>query len=110
MLRGVDLTAAADELYSLLPEEFVARRNALATEARKDGDRGLSAQVKQLGKPSIAAWVVNMLVRHDSDQVQQVLELGAALREAQTSMAGDELRQLGRQRRQLTAAVTRRAR
>lgn len=110
MLRGVDLTAAADELYSLLPEEFVARRNALATEARKDGDRELSAQVKQLGKPSIAAWVVNMLVRHDSDQVQQVLELGAALREAQTSMAGDELRQLGRQRRQLTAAVTRRAR
>lgn len=110
MLRAVDLMAAADELYSVLPEEFVARRNALSAEAKKEGDKDLAAEVKKLAKPSTAAWAVNMLVRHDSDQVQQILELGAALREAQASMAGDELRQLGRQRRQLTAAVTRQAR
>ena len=33
-----------------------------------------------------------MLVRHDPDQVDQVLTLGAALREAQENMAGEELR------------------
>jgi hypothetical protein len=110
MLRPVDLMAAADELYSLRPEEFVSRRTSLAAEAKDGGDKSLAAEVKKLAKPTTAAWVVNMLVRHEPDQVEQVLELGAALREAQASMAGDELRQLGRQRRQLTAAVTRDAR
>lgn len=102
--------AAADELYALRPEEFVPRRNALSTEAKADGDKDLAAEIKKLAKPSTAAWVVNMLVRYEADRVDQVLELGAALRGAQASMAGDELRQLGRQRRQLTAAVTRQAR
>ena len=109
MLGLVDLMAAADELYSLRPDEFVPRRNELSAEARTD-DKALAAEIKTLAKPTLAAWVVNMLVRHESDQVDQVLELGAALREAQGSMAGEELRQLGRQRRQLTAAVTRQAR
>lgn len=106
----MDLTEAADELYSLLPEEFVSRRNALAAEAKAAGDKELSASIKKLAKPTTAAWAVNLLVRQDPDQVEQVLELGAQLRGAQESMAGDELRQLGRQRRQLTAAVTRQAR
>ena len=101
--------AAADELYALLPEEFVTRRNALAAEAKKAGDKELSAKIKKLTKPNTAAWVVNMLVRRDADQVEQILDLGTALREAQASMAGEELRQLGRQRRQLTSAVTRQA-
>ncbi len=109
MLGLVDLMAAADELYSVRPEEFVPRRNDLAAEAKGD-DKALAGEIKKLAKPTTAAWVVNMLVRHDSDQVEQVLELGTALREAQVSMAGDELRQLSRQRRQLTAAVTRQAR
>jgi DNA repair exonuclease SbcCD ATPase subunit len=54
--------------------------------------------------------VVNLLVRHEPEQVEQILQVGAALREAQASMSGDELRQLTRQRRQLTAAVTTQAR
>jgi hypothetical protein len=109
MLGAVDLMSAAEELYGLRPDEFVPRRNELAAEAKQD-DKALAAQVKKLAKPATAAWVVNMLVRHESGQVEQVLELGAALREAQASMAGDQLRELGRQRRQLTAAVTRQAR
>lgn len=106
----MDLRSAAEELYALRPDEFVARRNALAAESKGAGDKQLAAEVKQLAKPSTAAWAVNMLVRHDPDQVEQVLALGAALRGAQASMAGEELRELGRRRRQLTAAVTRRAR
>jgi hypothetical protein len=108
--QAVDLMAAADELYSLRPEDFVPRRTSLAAEAKDGGDKSLAAEIKKLAKPTTAAWVVNMLVRHEPDQVEQVLGLGAALREAQASMAGEDLRQLGRQRRQLTAAVTRDAR
>lgn len=110
MLGSVDLTGVADELYAVPVSEFVARRNDLAKEAKDGGDKDLAAAVRKLTKPTTAAWVVNMLVRHDPEQVQQVLDLGAALREAQESMAGEQLRELGKQRRQLTSAVTRQAR
>lgn len=110
MLGRVDLSSAVEELYGLRPEEFVPRRTALGREAKDAGDKDLATTITKLPKPTTAAWVVNMLVRHEPEQVEQVLELGAALREAQASMAGDQLRQLGRQRRQLTAAVTRQAR
>jgi hypothetical protein len=110
MLGHVDLRAAAEELYALRPGEFVARRNALAQGAKEAGDKQVSADVKRLTKPSAAAWVVNMLVRQQPERLEHVLALGAALREAQAAMAGDELRRLGRQRRELIAAVTREAR
>jgi hypothetical protein len=103
------LLAVADELYALTSAEFTPARDARAKEL-KASDADLSRRVKALRKPSLAAWVVNLLVRHETEQVEQVLSVGAALREAQASLAGEELRALTRQRRQLTAAVTTRAR
>ena len=104
-----DLLAIADRLYGLPLAEFTPARDARSKELKTD-DKELSTQVKSLRKPSIAAWVVNVLVRHETEQVDQVLAVGAALREAQSSLDGDELRALTRQRRHLTAAVTTRAR
>lgn len=101
------LLEIADELYTLALADFTPARDAKAKELR---GTDLAARVKALKKPSLAAWVVNLLVRHETEQVEQVLAVGAALREAQASMSGDELRALTRQRRQLTAAVTTRAR
>ena len=98
-----DLLGIADELYALPLGDFTAARDARAKELK---GTDLAAPVKALKKPSLAAWVVNVLVRRDSEQASQVLELGAALREAAAGMQGDELRALTRQRRQLTAAVT----
>jgi regulator of replication initiation timing len=97
------LLEIADELYAMPLAEFTATRDARARELK---GTDLAAPVKALRKPSLAAWVVNLLVRRDAGQVDQVLELGAALREAAAGMAGEELRSLTRQRRQLTAAVT----
>jgi DNA repair exonuclease SbcCD ATPase subunit len=104
---GADLLDIADELYALGLPEFTPARDAKAKQLK---GTDLAKEVRALRKPSMAAWVVNLLVRHESEQVEQVLEVGAALREAQASMSGDELRQLTRQRRQLTAAVTTQAR
>ena len=98
-----DLLGIADELYALPLGEFTPARDARAKELK---GTELAAPVKALKKPSLAAWVVNLLVRRDPEQAAQVLELGAALREAASGMQGDELRALTRQRRQLTAAVT----
>lgn len=98
------LLAIADELYALPLADFTPRRDALAKEHK--ADKELAGRIKALKKPSIAAWVVNVFVRRDPDQVDQVLQVGAALREAQANMSADDLRALTRQRRQLTAAVT----
>jgi len=102
-----DLLSIADELYVLDLGDFTPARDAKVKELK---GTDLAPRVKALKKPSLAAWVVNLLVRHETEQVEQVLTVGAALREAQASMSGDELRALTRQRRQLTAAVTTRAR
>lgn len=103
-----ELLAIADELYALPLEQFTPERDARAKAAK--GDRDLVAALKSLRKPSVAAWVVNLLVRREVAQVEQVLAVGAALREAQEGMDGGELRALTRQRRQLTSAVTGQAR
>jgi len=100
------LLGIAEELYSLQPDEFTGTRNQWAKQTRADGDRELAKRVTELRKPSMAAWVVNMMMRHQGEQMTQVLELGASLRQAQEELDGDALRELTKQRRQLTTAVT----
>lgn len=103
------LLEVADQLYGLPLGDFTPTRDARARALRTE-DRALAAAVKALRKPATAAWVVNQLVRGETEQVDQLLAVGEALREAQRSMSADELRALTRQRRQVTAAVTTRAR
>ena len=103
-----DLLAVADELYALPQDAFTAARDARAKELKADKD--LAAAVKRLKKPSVAAWIVNLFVRRESEQVEQVIAVGTALREAQEGMDATELRALTRQRRQLTSAITQQAR
>src|SRR4029079_13389598 len=86
---GSDLLSIAEELYGLPLAEFTPARDAKAKELK---GTPLAAQVKALKKPSVAAWVATLLVRHDTEQVDQVLAVGAALRDAQASMSGQELR------------------
>jgi hypothetical protein len=100
-----DLRDIADHLYGLSPDEFTAARNAAEKTARSDGDRELAAAVKALRRPALAAWAVNLLVRHRRELVDQVVSLGDQLRQAQSLLQGDALRDLARQRRQLVAAV-----
>lgn len=95
----------AEALYGLPPAEFTAARNSAAARLRDEGDRESSARVKALRKPVVAAWVVNLLVRRDAEEMAQVLDLGASLRQAQADLDGQALRELGRQRRRLVAAV-----
>ena len=107
-MAEAELLTIADELFGLPLGDFTPARDARAKELK--ADKTLSAAVKALRKPSLAAWVVNVMVRRDAEQVAQVLAVGEALREAQATLDGAELRALTKQRRQLTAAVTSRAR
>jgi hypothetical protein len=106
----VDLDGVGDRLYGLPPEEFTAARKEQETAARRAGDRDLAREIAALGKPSTAAWVCNLLVRRAPEEVAGLLELGDLLREAQESLAGNQLRELDVQRRRLLGALVRQAR
>ena len=97
-------------LYALPPAEFTAARAEQAKRARADKDRGLAHAVGRLRKPTVAAWAVNLMVRHHPHEVGGLLTLGSQLLEAQAALAGQELRELDRQRHQVMAAVVRLAR
>jgi len=97
------LADAADELYGVGPEGFVAQRDAAAREARDAGDRTLAAAIGGLPKPTVAAFLLNQLARRRPDAVEQLVVLGAELRAAQQSLAGDQLRALTRQRQAVVA-------
>ena len=102
-----ELLAIAEELYGLPPGEFTAARDSRVRALKGTPE---AAAVKALRKPATAAWVVDLLVRREHDQVTQMIAVGEALRQAQEGMDAAALRELTRQRRQLTAALTGRAR
>lgn len=104
------LLEIADALYALPLADFTAARDVRAKALKGTDLAELAGPVKALKKASLAAWVVNLFVRREGAQVEQVLAIGVALREAQQGMSADELRALTKQRRQLTAAVTQQAR
>ncbi|MDP5183505.1 hypothetical protein QOZ88_12740 [Blastococcus sp. BMG 814] len=106
----MDLDEVADELYAVPPEEFVALRKTRQDEAKAAGDKALAKEIGALPKASAAAWACNLLVREQRAEIEGLVELGDLLREAQEGLAGDQLRALDVQRRQLLTALTRQAR
>ncbi|WP_106816492.1 transposase [Microbacterium timonense] len=98
-----ELDEIAGELYTLPPAQFTAARNARASDAAP----ALAKRIKALRKPTVAAWTVNLLAREG--QLADAVELSGALREAQEDLDAAELSRLGRQRRQLVAALAKQA-
>lgn len=100
------LEDVAAELYALPLDAFTRERNARAKAA---GDAALADGIRSLRKPSLAAWVVDLLSREARDELEQAVELGAALREAQEELDAAALTELTAQRRALVAGLARRA-
>jgi len=106
---GNALTDQAARLYALPPEEFVPERTAAARAARDAGDRRLAAAITRLRKPTVGAWLCNLLAHRCPDQLADLLRLGERLRRAQRELRGDELRALSAQRRERVDALARQA-
>src|SRR4051794_19784650 len=109
-MTAVDLSDVADELYAVPPDEFIAARTEARDRAKAEGDKELAKAIAALPKPTTAAWVGNLLARRQPEEVGQLLELGARLRQATANLSGEQLRELGGQRNQVVAALTRQAR
>ncbi|NIH85152.1 hypothetical protein [Amycolatopsis granulosa] len=90
----------ADELYALPRDEFTAARTERAKAARAR-QPDLAKRITGLRKPTVAAWLVNQVVRQHPREIEQLDDLGSRLRAAHRKLAGDELRTLSRQRNEL---------
>ncbi|GAB3678840.1 hypothetical protein [Angustibacter aerolatus] len=99
--------AAAEELYGLAPGDFTARRDELAKDAKTTGDRAAAKAIGAFRRPTVPAHLVNQLAR--GDELADLLEVGEALREAQSDLQGAQMRILTKQRQQVIAALVRRA-
>lgn len=97
-------------LYEDPPESFVATRAAAVDEARRSGDRDAAKRLAALKKPTVAAWVVNLLALKRPELIGELVELATALRAAQRDLHGEQLRELSNQRRQFVSALVAAAR
>lgn len=109
MSETVDLDSAAEELYAGPREEFTPRRKELAKAARLAGEPKVAAAIDKLAKPTTSAWLANQLARDESSDVDQVAELGDALREAHANLSGADLKSLSQKRTQLVNTLVKHA-
>jgi hypothetical protein len=102
-----------DDLFAASPEEFVARRDALAKQLKADGDKDAAAEVKALRRPTVAAWAVNQVARSSKQDVAALLEVGDRLRDAHDALLdgkGDAgIRDATAERRKLVAKLAKAA-
>jgi hypothetical protein len=92
-------------LYEEPPDGFVAGRAAAIADAKEAGDKELARRLAALRKPTVAAWLVNLLALRRPDLIDDLVELSSALRQAQRGLHGDQLRELSTQRRQVVSAL-----
>jgi uncharacterized phage infection (PIP) family protein YhgE len=104
-----ELDQIADQLYAAKPDEFAALRDAAVKSARAEGKQALARELAKLRKPTLSAWLVNLLWRDQHEVMEQLFELAAELGRAQAEASGPALRELATQRRQIESALLRRA-
>lgn len=90
------LAGIAAELLALPPGEFTAARTARAKAA---SDREIARAITAIRKPTVAAWAVDALVRAHPGDIDRMLEVAAALREAQEDLDATAMRELSSRRR-----------
>ncbi|GAB3946071.1 hypothetical protein GCM10027614_38940 [Micromonospora vulcania] len=99
------LTELVQQLYRNPPDRFVAARDAAVAEARRAGDPTTARQLARLRRPTVAAWLVNLLAIQRPELVADLVQLADALRAAQRELRGPRLRELSAQRRAVVGAL-----
>jgi len=100
-MRLSETDEIAAELYLVPPARFVAARDKVVRQARAAGHRDLARELHALRRPTLSAWLVNVLARQQRARMQQLFALGRELRQAQTRLDGDQLRRLPAQQQDL---------
>ena len=106
----MDLESASRELYGLAPSAFTAARDAKASEARKAGRPELASSLKKLRKPSVGAWLANLLVLEQSRDVDRLIDLGVELRAPKHNLEGEQIRRVSKEKGDAISKLVRDAR
>ncbi|MFD6611021.1 hypothetical protein ACFWDN_26030 [Micromonospora chalcea] len=92
-------------LYAAPPDRFVAARDAAVAQARQSGDPRTAREIGKLRRPTVAAWLVNLLAIRRPELVADLTQLAESLRAAQRDLRGGTLRELSAQRRAVVGAL-----
>lgn len=87
----MDPAEAVDELYAVPLSDFVATRTRLVSAAKEAGATDLAAELGSLRKPTLAAWLLNRVVRDEPAVVAELNDLGERMRSAQAKGDGGAL-------------------
>ncbi|MBU8858840.1 MULTISPECIES: hypothetical protein [unclassified Micromonospora] len=93
------------QLYATPPDRFVAARDAAVAQARQSGDPRTAREIGKLRRPTVAAWLVNLLAIRRPELVADLTQLAESLRAAQRDLRGGTLRELSAQRRAVVGAL-----
>jgi hypothetical protein len=105
----MDLEGATKKLYRVAPTQFTSARDAMATQARDAGERGLATSLKKLRKPSVGAWLANLLVLEKSEDVRRLVKLGTELRMPGRTPEGEQIRKASKQKSEMISQLVREA-
>lgn len=89
------------ELYGGSRDDFLPTRTERSREAKDAGDRDLAKRINGLRKPTVAAWLVNQVVRRHPADAEALADVAGRLGAAHRQGTGDELRAAGQDRRKL---------
>lgn len=99
-IGDVDRTEAVNELYGSALPDFVATRSRWVAAARSAGETELAAELAALRKPTLAAWLLNMVTRSEPRAVVELNALGERMRAAQAKGDGEGLARARPERRE----------
>lgn len=109
-MRRTETDEIAGELYLVPPAGFVAARDELVRQSHAAGNRELADELRSLRRPTLSAWLVNLLARHERAPMERLLAVGREMRDAQTRLDTAQLRRLAGQREQMIADLLDRGR
>lgn len=104
---SMEFERARRDLYRKAPADFTAARDAMASEARQGGDSALATKLKKLRKPSMGAWLANVLVLEQLDDVERLVDLGAQLRTPKRELDGEQIRRVSKEKSDAVAKLVR---
>jgi exonuclease VII large subunit len=87
----------AAALFSTRPGEFVAARDAMAAELRRQGRKEEAAAIKALPKPSPSVWALNQLAAREPEAIERLITASRALERTQGGADGEEGRRAYRE-------------
>jgi hypothetical protein len=105
----MELERATRDLYRVTPAEFTAARDAMAAEARRAGDSEIASSLKKLRKPSVGAWLANLLVLEQASDVEHLIDLGTELRAPNRRVEGAQIRRVSKEKGEAVSRLLRNA-